>query len=135
MTSPSQGLAMASLINARCYIETSARTKHGINSVFSIITDEILRKPAAENRPYVDGDYQMIKRELYHFINYSQQGPSAPTITRLAQRYTQFKYSSKYGDDSAGATTWRLNDSELETGSPKAQEPSPSRSRFFKRGA
>jgi hypothetical protein len=121
---------MASLINARCYIETSARTKHGINSVFSIIADEILRKPVSENRPYDNGDYQGFKSELYSLINHTQ-GPPSPTIARLARRYAQF--SSDYHDPS-GATSWRIQ-RELEPASPTAQESSQSRSRFFRRGA
>ncbi|GAB1321001.1 aldehyde dehydrogenase 3, member A2 [Madurella fahalii] len=126
-----EGLAMASLINARCYIETSARTKHGINSVFSIIADEILRMPEFKNRPCAAGDFKKFKSELCSPTSH-HQGPSAPTIRKLAQRYTQF--SSGYSDPS-GSTTWRPNDSELETGSPKVLEPSRSRSRFFKRAA
>jgi hypothetical protein len=94
---------MASLINARCYIETSARTKHGINSVFSIISEEILRKPKVKNQSVLVKDYDEVCKEMSGSPTTShRQGPSTPTIKRFAERYSQFE--SGYSGPS-GATT------------------------------
>ncbi|KAK4455319.1 hypothetical protein QBC34DRAFT_66989 [Podospora aff. communis PSN243] len=131
--STTEGLAIASLINARCYIETSARTKHGINSVFSVITDEILRTPEVKNERFLEEDYDKICNEISSPASH-RLGPSTPTIRRFAERYSQFE--SGYPDP-LGATTWRLgtSDSGVEKGSTKLAEPARPRSRLFWRAA
>ena len=105
-------------------METSAKTKHGISTLFNVIAEEIFRDPRSEplprNSKQLKEDMRTVESELWG----GSRDSLAPTAKKYASRYSRLM-------EDPNSTVWRLNDDQRSSSSLRVL--SPSRSRFFRR--
>jgi hypothetical protein len=125
LTLHQQGLAAAGRINARYYIETSAKTSYGIENLLTIVTEEILRTSRQEPLVNVTKRYH----EDARLINEERRNlrASGDILTPREK-----EYASKYVRilEEPNSTVWKLQEEPIINKGLNA-----SRSSFFRKSS
>lgn len=121
-----KALAVAAMIGARCYFETSAKTRHGLEGLMDILAQEVLVQPQpsgslpSANWKKIRDFNTMIERRLF-----SEAWDALRQMDRDAGRYIPIS------DGKSGTSYWKLlNLGQQETQTAKG---SNNLTRFFRR--
>ncbi|RYP90411.1 hypothetical protein DL770_003443 [Monosporascus sp. CRB-9-2] len=117
-----KGLAVAGLINARCYFETSAKTRYGIGALMDILAQEVLAKPQVAS----------LSSSNWHDIQAAAKHPSLKVSTALSPKKMD-QYCAKYisiSDDNSATSYWRITTGQQE---PQAVKASRNLTGLFRR--
>ena len=108
LTTHQQGLAIAGRINARYYIETSAKISYGIENVLTIMAEDILKTPRSEPPINVGKRFH----EDARLINEERRNLRASGEI-LTPR--EWEYASKYVQvlDEPNSTVWKLREEQI----------------------
>ena len=126
LTTYQQGLATAGRINARYYIETSARTSYGIENLLATMAEDILKTP--RSKPL--GNVARRFHEDARLINEERRNLRASGEI-LTPR--EWEYASKYVRllDEPNSTVWKLREEQVVVD----KGTNSSRSSFFRKSS